>query len=422
MIHIHFDDGSLDYELYNVLCNIVNNSEIYKSLTSEEQVFAEDLKREFESSGVHITDVDKKNRVLQLQNTIASLESRYIRNIYTGDSNFSFGPVDDQRELAALREYLLKFTDQQNSTSKHLVCPSQRDIVSQLLSSLHNGDVRKALWQGFITVPADNAECLGALIKTRQLLAKELGYKSFAHKILSTRMIRTPDRVWTMLGDVLRDIESSVEDELSILGNGAEALLPWNAKYLMQQFIRQKAQAATKDAQHILKSYLPLSAVFNGLKHILYELFSIDMVVTPVPLSEAWGWRQNQSNNGMYRVVLSNAQEYLGTVYIDVYQRTNKLNQAAHLTLQCGCLDTKVMFDRILNGQAAGKPPFPRQASAVILLFNFDPSSQQDPLLSLQELETFYHEFGHGLHSLLSRTNFQHLSGTRGGVDFIEVR
>ena len=418
---MHYDDYLSDHELYCVLAEVANQPKVFGILSSEEQVFVEDLKREFESSGVHINDAERKHRLLQLQAKIASLESQYLRNAFGGDSTFTFGPVDDPNSYFAIREYLEKFADQTEAPPKYLICPSQSDVISQMILNLPDRKVRQALWRGSVKAPEENAECLGELIKTRQLTAKDLGYRSHAHKVLSARMAKTPENVQSMLRSILSEIEESVEKELQLLDSGRDALFPWNANYLIRRKALESKEMGNTDPQLALKSYLSLSSVFEGLKYLLHELFSIQMQVGPVPSNEAWGGQQDPSNSGMYKITLQSCGEHLGTVYIDAYRRRNKMNQAAHLTIQCGCVDTKAVVDGILKGEYRHWLPLPRQDPVVTLLFDFAPSVNGELLLSFQELETVYHEFGHALHSILSRTTYQHLSGTRGGVDFVEV-
>ncbi len=118
--------------------------------------------------------------------------------------------------------------------------------------------------------------------------------------------------------------------------------------------------------------------------------------------------------------------ELLGTVYLDLYMRPNKFQGAAHFTILCGC--NKFDTTHIQQHSAAPVPiEEVQQLPSVALVFNFNSGrsagkpSEAQTLLTLSDVETLHHEWGHALHSLLSRTAFQHLSGTRGGVDLIEV-
>ena len=144
----------------------------------------------------------------------------------------------------------------------------------------------------------------------------------------------------------------------------------------------------------------------------------------------------------------------VGTVFMDLFERDNKFPGAAHFTVQCGCSRTTLVHHPQsvsvptgggLDVKQNSGPSSPNSNSMLIesaqlpivaLVFHFkkprvhnissSPASSSSYmrhcLLGLQEVETLHHEWGHALHSLLSGTKFQHLSGTRGGSDFVEVR
>ena len=122
---------------------------------------------------------------------------------------------------------------------------------------------------------------------------------------------------------------------------------------------------------------------------------------------------------------------FIGLSSSTYFQRPGKFTGAAHFTVRCGC---KVLGDKQYQQLREGKDTHSdklyhglssdasQQLPLVALAFNFPPSDRgEEPLLGLNELTTLFHEWGHALHSLLSRTTYQHLSGTRGALDFVEV-
>ena len=115
----------------------------------------------------------------------------------------------------------------------------------------------------------------------------------------------------------------------------------------------------------------------------------------------------------------------LGTMYFDLHPRDGKFVHAAHFTIRCGRIrnDDSDNVDNH-NIQQSKDNNQDHQLPIVALVCNLSPSStsgSSQTLLSHSEVETLFHEFGHGLHSLLSRTSFQHLSGTRASMDFVET-
>jgi mitochondrial intermediate peptidase len=117
---------------------------------------------------------------------------------------------------------------------------------------------------------------------------------------------------------------------------------------------------------------------------------------------------------------------FLTVLLLFIYCRPIKFPGAAHFSLRCGCSNTTQNFNNASiptqNNVIREKEQY--QLPIVALSFNFvskSSSGARNTLLSLGDIETLHHEWGHALHSLLSRTTFQHLSGTRGATDFIEV-
>jgi intermediate peptidase len=153
------------------------------------------------------------------------------------------------------------------------------------------------------------------------------------------------------------------------------------------------------------------------MKLLTKTLFGIQMEEMDLEDGERWDIIQDGGNNS--HTISSNKEEQirkfvvseedtgreLGTMYLDLHPRPGKYTHAAHFTVRCGCSE---------NG-----PNSDYQKPIVALVCNMN--TGQASFSSHQEVETFLHEFGHALHSLLSRTNFQHLSGTRAAMDFVET-
>jgi len=170
-----------------------------------------------------------------------------------------------------------------------------------------------------------------------------------------------------------------------------------------------------------MTAYFPLRDCLQSIIDICKTLFGVSFRPQRLTTGESW---VVDSDNGILASLLGKGNEdvmkyqcldesgeLLGTVYLDLFQRPKKFGNAAHFTIQCGCPGSD------------GK----HQTPVVALTFSIISSSRgsidekMNTLLSFSEVETLYHEWGHALHSLLSRTNFQHLSGTRGSTDFVEV-
>jgi intermediate peptidase len=182
----------------------------------------------------------------------------------------------------------------------------------------------------------------------------------------------------------------------------------------------------------------------GGLKFVCAQVFGIDMKAEELCSSEVWtpdcssgsGYSSSKGESNLLKYSFTGPQgEALGFMYFDLYARPDKFTGAAHFTIRYGCSNltpSNTTNNTVTNNTSTSntssssrsdiKTPADSSSQAqqlpvVALVFNF-PSGAS---LSVQALDTLYHEVGHGLHSLLSRTKFQHLSGTRGSTDFVEV-
>ena len=257
------------------------------------------------------------------------------------------------------------------------------------------------------------------------------------NSLASKRAPKTP-AVKKFLQMVKRQNSNKFRKEMGLLKNLKEQvegtddkLEAWDLQYYMNIYKQQVAQAAGENAENNgvdISHYLEVSDVMTGLGVITSEVFGCEMVEESIAPGEGWKVEGEGGGEGegeaavpssapldnlgvrKFKLVNSSTAEELGTIYFDLYPRGDKYTHAAHFTVRCGC---KVLSP---SGAVADQLPI------VALVTNFTPPSADSPsLLSHSEVETLFHEFGHALHSLMSRTKFQHLSGTRGAVDFVET-
>ncbi|KAJ0409475.1 hypothetical protein P43SY_002365 [Pythium insidiosum] len=200
------------------------------------------------------------------------------------------------------------------------------------------------------------------------------------------------------------------QEELGVLlaakQKGAVAM--WDLPYYMGML---KAQRFRIDSR-VLAAYFPLERCLEGLDLLCRELFGLQLVSVPMDPHESW--HPDVHKLALRRTTAPSSSSSssseddatLGHIYFDLYPRAHKYNHAAHFTIRCG---------KRLSPSRYQKP-------LVALVCNFNkPAPHAPSLLSHSEVETLFHEFGHALHSLLSRTEFQHLSGTRASLDFVET-
>ena len=325
--------------------------------------------------------------------------------------------------------------------------PSDGRLTAPLMVQLQDDHLRECLWKGTIGQPAANKRTLSSLILCRQKLAHSLGYKSYAHKNLSRKVLTSPEEVTAMLTRLAEKTRGQASRQVSILADMKRKILnigstdpvgvyPWDIGHLIHMHGRRatgedggsmngkwKASASQELCQ-----YMSLDTCLAGLGVVCKEVFGIDIEEVEVGAEEHWMGKDSPVvTNGqktirkflLYSAPLNGSSyrgDALGCIYLDPFERGYKFTGASHFTIRCGRRNDHG-HSTVSSEDSSG-----HQLPVVALLFHFPlPSSRAPPLLSLSQLETLYHEWGHAMHSLLSRTAFQHLSGTRGSTDFVEA-
>mmetsp|Transcript_8584 Transcript_8584/g.25806 ORF Transcript_8584/g.25806 Transcript_8584/m.25806 type:complete len:415 (-) Transcript_8584:44-1288(-) len=174
----------------------------------------------------------------------------------------------------------------------------------------------------------------------------------------------------------------------------AKSLHPWDSQFYINQFEERKPSSLPR---------FSLKSCMQGLHMLMLELFGITLRPTQPEPGELW-------HDDVVKMSMDHEREgVLGYIYFDLYTRPRKFNYAAHFTLRGG-------------RQPEGTSCYQTPLVAIVCNFNKRNSSYLgDTEISREEMETLYHEFGHALHSVLSRTRFHHLSGTRGELDAVEI-
>ncbi|CAI5981149.1 unnamed protein product [Closterium sp. NIES-64] len=328
-------------------------------------------------------------------------------------------------------------------------------VTSSVLKWVDDEEVRRRVYVLANASPGSNLHQLDRLIDLRSQLAKELSFPSYAHLINAPLMARTPDTVDSFLHNLGAQLTPKVFQH-SFLHNLGAQLTPkvFQLTGLKKGFeTSQNLRAQLTPSQglpgdlfllpytrvcawhgsagqvslfNVISSYFPLHACVRGMAVLVKSLFNAHL--EPVPTAPGEAWAPDVTKFSLTHV----DQGPLGFIYLDLHPRRGKFSHAAHFTIRCGRrkhlpLDSKghlLPFPHSSTGSHSNSSSSSDgyQLPVVALVCNFAASSRSSPcLLAHHDVETLFHEFGHALHSLLSRTAFQHLSGTRAALDFVEV-
>jgi intermediate peptidase len=398
-----------DMRLYEATKQVSEQSSIMGALSEEERIFACSLRDEFERDGVHLPEKDRQE-ILEWQNRIVALESTFSRNLVDWQRNFGASQED---VTAVLPTHVLQsFGIHPVSGQDQLVeLSSEPQILQTLIKYSMSPSLRKQVFTEYATAVPENRLVLDDLRQSRHELARKLGYASHGERFLKDKMAQSPSQVEAFLDKVASDSQPAFTADMQRLsmakqqleGNGT--LEAWDVSHYIGLI---KGQSGFDSSQ--LSQYLTLSQTIEAIQVLCSRLFGITVQEVETTADERWDAGITGSSDEQIRRFdfWDNDGRPLGIMYLDLHPRPGKYGHAAHFTVRCGC---------VINGEETdASPEF--QLPIIALVCNL---SSGRGLLTHGEVETVFHELGHALHSLLSRTQFQHLSGTRAPMDFVET-
>lgn len=245
----------------------------------------------------------------------------------------------------------------------------------------------------------ENVKLLERLLKLRSDKARLLGYASWADYVLEPRMAKDAKTVKAFLGQIREALRAPakiefaelMKEHVKQLGKSTDKLPPSERYFLQDRVKKEKYKLDTQE----LSSYLEIGAVKKGLLDITAKMYGLDYKEVP---AKAW-----HPDVTAYEV--SSGGKLIGKFYLDLYSRPDKFKHMAMFPV----VTSKKMSD--------GRVRLP----VASLECNFPKPGAEAALLSHEDVVTFFHEFGHVLHHLLTRSELAHFSGTNVVRDFVEA-
>ncbi|CAA7393041.1 unnamed protein product [Spirodela intermedia] len=397
--------------MYDYIHCLNTNHTLYKAVMSAEQeaVFptreaermAHSLRVDFERGGIHLC-AHKLERVNQLNSEISLLGREFNENIIIDPGSIEVFPAS---RIPKHMHHLLKpiyHRDKQKEKGFHII--TDPVTLSSLLKWVPDSEVRKRAYVTGNSSPRANLDVVHRLIAARHELSQVMGCKSYSEFATRTNMAASPDVVMSFLVELSGIVRKKADEQFKTIRNfkrqkTGEAfgdLEPWDESYYTGIL-----KSSVHDLDHsVVASYFPLLQCLYGLKSLVKSLFGATFHDVPLEPSESW-------HPSVLKMLLHHPDEGdLGFLYLDLYARKGKYPGCAHFAIKGG---------RRLS-------PKEYQLPVVALVCNFSGSpGSLNSRLNHGEVETLFHEFGHALHSLLSRTDYQHFSGTRVVFDFAEA-
>jgi len=415
-----------DVNLYLILKKVLQDQEISKHLSHEEITVGNILLADFEKSGINM-DPQSRNDFIEYSQQIAVCGQHFTNGL--GDSNFDYIEIPIEKLKGLDPSILSHLTTDLRRTNYKI--PAWGYLPHAVMRFCKDEDVRRKIWVALHSTTSEQVELLETMLKYRAVLAHIMGKPNFAAYQLDEKMAKSPEHVMNFLNKLAAETKPLAINELRILSNlkqkenndikklsddeVAEYLKPWDRDYYSQKYTTSQRSSTSEQ----ISSYFSLGVVLQGLSNLFNSIYGIQLIPSRVQNGETW------SDDVRRLDVMSEEEGLIGVVYCDLFQRNGKTSNPAHFTV---CCSRKIYSDENseeLKLVQTGKSSITGeefQLPVISLVCNFDKNpSIGKCLLSLNDVETIFHEMGHAMHSMLGRTTLHNISGTRCATDFVEL-
>ncbi|MGB0360285.1 MAG: M3 family metallopeptidase, partial [Endozoicomonas sp.] len=384
------------FEVYQSL----KDSDQFKTLDKAQQKIIEDNLRDFRLAGVALED-EKKQRFGDIKKQLSELTSKFSDNVL--DATMAWSKlVTDESELMGLPESALAGAKQLAAAKGKDGWMLTLDFPSYfpVMTYCDNRELRKEVYTAFSTRASDqgpnagefdNTKNIQQILKLRHELAQLLGFNHYAEYSLATKMAESPDKVIDFLKNLATKSKPQAEKELAELIAFAKEefevddIQAWDIGYYGEK-LRQQRYAISQEE---LRPWFPAEKVISGMFDVVTRLYGIEFET----VADVDTWHEDVR---FFNITRSG--EPIGRFYLDLYAREHKRGGA--------WMDVcRSRWQR--NGEV--------QLPVAYLTCNFTPPVEDKPaLLTHDEVVTLFHEFGHGLHHMLTKVDYPAISGISG--------
>ncbi|PVZ68418.1 oligopeptidase A [Pelagibaculum spongiae] len=386
--------------LFEAIQAIADSAEFATLGQSQKKVIENSL-RDFRLSGVAL-DEQKRQRFGDIQTKLSELSSKFSEN--TLDATMAWSKlVEDEAELAGIpdnaKAQMAASAEEKGQKGWRLTL----DIPCFLpvMTYCDNRELRHEISRAFVTRASeisvtgsekDNSEIMAQLLELKHEKAQLLGFDNYAQLSVETKMADTPEQVIEFLTDLAGKTRSQAEKEMAELADwantnhGAGELASWDIAYYGEK-LKQDKYAISQEA---VRPWFPANKVLNGLFEITHKLFG--MTVTEVQGTDTW------NDAVQFFEIKDSSGQLRGSFYLDLYAREHKRGGA--------------WMDVCRNRRSTESG---LQNPVAYLTCNFTrPVGDQPALLTHDEVTTLFHEFGHGIHHMLTQVTAAGVAGING--------
>lgn len=398
----HSDDITMNAGLFQRVKYVYDN-QAQMNLDKEQKKLLEETYKSFVRSGANL-DAAKQEQLRKLNEEISMLQVTFGQNMLAETNAYKL-VVDKKEDLAGLPQNLIANaaeTAAEAGLEEKWVFTLHNPSVMPFLQYSDKRELRERMFKAYTNRGAngnanDNRDVVRRLVKARLEKAKLMGFKDYASMALDTRMAKTSDAVYELLGEVWKPALEKAKEELAdIQAEMAKDGLDFEAEGWDWRYYADRAKRSKYSFdENELRPYLKLENVRDGLFYCANKLYGITLkpisnVPLPHPDAQAFECKDRDG-------------KHLAILFMDFFPRASKRGGA-----WCGTYRSQ----RYENGK--------KVTPVVTIVCNFTkPAAGEPALLSADEASTMFHEFGHALHQFFKDVHYQGVSGVP--RDFVEL-
>ena len=400
----HSDNISLNEKLFARVKTIWENKDNL-GLNGEQQKLLEKTYKSFVRNGANLNEADKE-KLRNINSKMSVWSLTFGQNLLAETNAFKMF-IDNEADLAGLPDELkeaAKADAKAAGEEGKWLFTLQNPSIMPFLQYAENRELRKQIWEAYQSRAnhdndKDNKAILVEMANLRREKAQLLGYKSHADYVLEESMAKTSDQVYNLLNQLWTPALAKAKQEKDemqaiVVADGKDFNIePWDWRYYEEKLRQQKFNL---DEQEV-KPYFALDKVQAGVFMVVKNLFGLTFeeikdIPTYHPDAKAYEVKEADGT-------------HVGVLYMDFHPRASKRG---------GAWMTSYRPQQTIDGV--------RKAPVISIVCNFSkPTGDAPALLTFDEVTTFFHEFGHALHGLLSNVQYRSLAGTSVPRDFVEL-
>ena len=383
-----------DSKIQNFVLELFKDKELYKkfskiqtlSLDDESKSFYKDLEIDFKDTGHGLSD-EKNARLTEIEKKLIDLSISFSENIAKDKTEVLFSENELKGLSASELKNLKKIEDR-------FVITMAYPEVNAIMENCSIRATREIVWKAFNNrAVEENSPILKEAVQLRNEKANLFGYETWAHYRLQNRMAKSPENVTSMYESLISKLQKAAEiekKELVIDEIDIDDISPWDIRY----FISAQRSKVSNIENSELKKFFFIHDVKTEMFKVCEEVFDLEIK----PESNKTAWHKDVE---LWSLWEKDGQQ-LAYFYLDLYPREGKFTHAA-------------VFDISSGGSNRQHLPI------CSMVANFPSPNTGDGLMTFDEVETLFHEFGHVLHNGIGKSKYTRFVGANCEWDFVEA-